>query len=131
MEKNSKVWIGRFYGLLAILAAIAITASYRWISPRAAIFGLLGVLLLAAGFKITEVLVGILTKTRSANASGVVLFLGLKVAWWGSVFLIATKIQKTDAIGFAIGFAVFLLAILIQGLWAVGIPKVSPPKKDS
>ncbi len=117
--------------VLAALAAIAITASYWWVSPRAAFFSFIGIALLASGFKITEVLVGILTKTRSANASGVVVFLGLKVAWWGLVFLIATRIQKTDAIGFAIGFAAFLLAVLVQGLWAVGLPKVSPHKKDS
>jgi hypothetical protein len=131
MDVSSKVWLGRFYFLFAGVTALAVAAAYHWISFRIALFTLVGAVVLGGGFKITEILVGILTKTRSANATGIVLILALKLGWWGLIFLLATKIDAKDAMGLAIGFAAFLIAILIQGLWAVGLPKISPPKKDS
>src|SRR4051812_21867327 len=109
MDVSSKVWLGRFYFLFAAIALLAAAAAYHWHSLRLAVFAVLGALVLGGGFKITEILMGIIAKTRSANASGIVLVLALKLGWWGLIFLLATKTSSKDAMGLAIGFGAFLV----------------------
>ena len=128
---NSRVWLGRFYGVLAVTGLLATGATALYLSPRAAGFCFLGVILLGSGFKLTELIVGTLTKTRSANASAIVIIFSFKLFWWLMVFWLAKHAKGADALGFASGLGAFLVALLAQGLLSAGMPKLSSHNKDS
>lgn len=128
---NSKIWVGRFYGILAGTTLVAGAVSYYLLAPRAAVFCVLGSALLGGGFKLTEILVGVLTKTRSANVSGIAVIFAFKLGWWGIVIWVAIRVQRLDSMALLAGFGAFLVAILLQALWAAGAPKLSAHNKDS
>lgn len=128
---KSEIWLGRFYGILAGTTALAGLLSYFFLPSGAVVFCFLGSALLACGFKLTEVLVGVLTKTRSANALAIVLIFTFKLGWWALVFWAARQVRGPVSLGVAAGLGAFLVALVTQGLLAAGWPKLSSHNKDS
>ncbi len=123
-------WTGKIYLWMTGfgLAAVAI-AALLW-GGRQGLFALAGATVLVVGFRISELLIGILTKVRAANNLAIGLLLLFKLAWWGGIFILSRVITQEDLKGLALGFAAFLLTIAAQALVTMGLPTVSAPKRD-
>lgn len=111
--------------VLLILGVLALGfAVFYWglwaITPTA-----LGLLCLALGFKITELLVAILSGVRSANPSAIAILFLCKFLWWGALFWGSKRAPMEWQKPFALGLGVFLLSLLIGGLRHYGLPKIS------
>jgi hypothetical protein len=127
--KEVKSWRQTFNLHLAVWAIIAlITGSYLF-GNKGVMYAGLGFGLLSVGFLITEYLVGIFTKVRTANATAVTLLAGLKLLWWAGLFLIVRRVKGDVVLPVAIGFGAFLLSILSMSVHVFGLPKISSPKQ--
>lgn len=82
-------------------------------------------LCLALGFWVTEMLVGIFTKVKKANATAIALLLFVKLAWWAAIFWGAKRIPHGHDGAVALGIGTFLLALLFSTLKHYGMPTIS------
>lgn len=107
------------------LSVVALGSSVWFWGLASAIPALLGILCLALGFKVTELLVGILTGVRKANATAIALLFLLKLTWWGLLFWGAKQAPPEWQKPFALGLGTFLVSLLVAGITHFGMPKVS------
>lgn len=129
MTQQKTQWIKKFYIFLGIWTAIAVAASAFFLGLLAAPITLLGAGLLAAGFKITELLVAVLTGVRKANGTAIALLFFLKLSWWGALFFLSKILKSGDVYPLALGFGAFLAALVSSVLYSVGLPKISAPSE--
>lgn len=129
MMQQRTVWIKRFYIFLGIWTTIAVLAGAYFIGVSAVPVTLLGAAILAAGFKITELLVAVLTGVRKANGTAVALLFMLKISWWGALFFLSKVLNSTHLYPLALGFGAFLAALISSILYSVGMPKISAPNE--
>jgi hypothetical protein len=127
--KSPKNWKKTFHLHLAIWGVIALATSFYFFGQRGLAYAALGFGLLSIGFVITEYLVAIFTKVRTANATAITLLGGLKLLWWAGLFVIVQRIKGDVMIPIAIGFGAFLLSILTMSVHVFGMPKISVPKE--
>lgn len=113
-------------GMSGLGTAAIVTSAYMWGLPSI-LPAFLGLLCLALGFKITELLVAILTGVRKANPTAVSLLFLLKFAWWGGLFWGSKHAPQEWQRPFALGLGAFLLSLVFAGVMHYGIPKISPP----
>jgi hypothetical protein len=121
-------WPSRLYPIVAVWALVATGLAYYLWGASTAAAALIAVAVLAAGLRITELLLAVFTKVREANSSAIALLFMAKLAWWGFIFWLSKHVSKEMLPGIALGFGAFLLAVLSLGLWLFGIPKISPPR---
>lgn len=128
MESPIRKWkkIERTFMISGGILSLAALAGSIWLwGAFSGLPMLLGVLCLALGFKLTELLVGILTGVRKANATAVALLFFLKFSWWGILFWGAKHAPSEWQKPFALGLGTFLFSLLIAGVTHYGFPKVS------
>lgn len=123
-------WTKKIYSwMLGFGVAGGGVAAFAW-GMRQGVFALVGMGILAAGFRISELLIGVLTRVRAANGVAIGLLLAFKLLWWGGIFFLSRVITPGDLPGLAVGFGAFLLTLTAQGVVALGAPKLSAPRKD-
>lgn len=124
--KLPKDWQKKFAIILLCWTTIALLAAAFFFPLPRLIAVAAGVLCLAAGLKITELLISIFTGLRKANATALVLLVFLKLAWWAALFWGARHVSQETASALGIGFGAFLLSVLTLGLRVFGMPKIFP-----
>jgi len=117
--------------MLALGAAVGGVGVFWLLGPTHSLVTLVTILCFALGFWVTELLIGILTRLKTANASAILLLLVAKFAWWGGLFYAAKYLPADLKIGVAIGMGVFLLSLLLAGLGQFGFPRISDGKPPS
>ncbi len=85
-------------------------------------------LCLALGFWLTEMLIGVFTRVKTANASAVVMLFTGKLAWWALLFWAAKRLPAGLDGAVASGLGIFLIALLISTLQHYGMPRISDGK---
>lgn len=123
-------WKKTFYisaGAWLLIVTTLAFLFYGWPHVLAAPFGML---LLLAGFKITELLVAVFTKVRSANATAIGLLFLAKIAWWASLFIASRYVPEAALPALAIGFSGFIGALFTLIISLYGLPKISPVKQS-
>lgn len=85
-------------------------------------------LCLALGFWLTEMLVGVFTKVKTANATAIVLIFSGKLAWWALLFWFARHLPAGLDGAVASGLGIFLIALLFATLRHYGMPRISDGK---
>jgi hypothetical protein len=111
--------------VLLVFGGVALGFSIYYWGLWAVIPTALGLLCLALGFKITELLVAILSGVRKANPSAIAILFLFKLIWWGALFWGSKRAPVEWQKPFALGLGVFLLSLLIGGLRHYGLPKIS------
>ena len=125
------IWLKKFYIFLGVWLLIALVAG-GFLFPLAMLpFILLGALALLSGFKLTELLVSVLTGVRKANALAIIIIFLLKLLWWATLFVVSKKVTQPMIAPLGLGFAAFLLALLSAALFVFGVPKISAPKNPT
>lgn len=124
VQKWKKVRKSFFYWLLAGMVAGGGAALGFWDFQRALVLEI-SCLCLALGFWITEMLIGVFTTVKKANASAIVLlFLG-KILWWGTLFWCSRHIAPGMEAAVASGIGIFLAALLLSSIQHYGMPRIS------
>lgn len=118
--------VRRSFALLLVLAlVIAGGFSYwQWGVERAATTTA-AILCLALGFWITEMLIGVFTRVKRANATAIGLLFLAKLAWWGCLFYGAKHLPAGHDGAVAVGLGAFLLALLFASIGHYGMPRIS------
>ena len=121
-------WKKIFLGILAAWSLLALVGS-AYAHGLSTLHGVaLGVILLGLGFKITEVLISVLTGVRSANASAIGLIFLAKIGWWALLFAVSRFLPSSLEMPLAMGIGAFLLSVLSLVVYLFGMPKISAPK---
>ncbi len=129
MNVLPKNWQKKFYKIaLASLVGAGIVAAYLW-EPKAAIYAVLSSAVLLTGFKITELLIAVLTGVRKANTTAIALLFMAKLAWWVSLFVLSKNIPAEMRGAVGIGFGSFLCAASSMALFSFGLPSISAEKE--
>jgi hypothetical protein len=123
-EKWKKVRRSLLWGLILGVAGSATLAYYLW-GASSVLTTELALLCLALGFWVTEMLVGVFTRVKTANASAVGFLFVAKLAWWGALFVGAKRIPPGHDKAVALGVGTFLLALVFSTLQHYGMPKIS------
>lgn len=110
---------------LAVLGAIALVFSWKQWGPQHAFTTGAAALCLALGFWITEMLIGVFTRVKRANATAIGLLFIAKIAWWGVLFYGARHLPAGHDGAVAVGLGTFLLALLFATLRHYGMPRIS------
>ena len=125
------IWIKKFYIFLGAWTLLALGIGAYFFPVNLLPFVILGAVALLSGFKLTELLVSVLTGVRKANPAAIALIFFLKLLWWLALFLISRKITQPMIAPLGLGFAAFLLALLSAALQVFGLPKISAPKNPT
>ena len=123
-----KKWKGVRHTLLWSLAAGALVSSglSYWLWDQSSVITTeLSLLCLALGFWVTEMLVGVFTRVKKANATAITLLLLAKLGWWAALFWGAKRIPHGHDGAVALGIGSFLLALLFSTLKHYGMPTIS------
>lgn len=105
-------WAAHLYGWEGAIGAVGGSAS------------------LAAGFKLTELLLSLLTRARKANVTMIVILVGAKLLWWLAIFLGAQWTPAAYLRGLGWGVGAFLCALSSLGFWIYGRPTISTAKQS-
>jgi hypothetical protein len=129
MDKGSMhKWNSAKRTLLILLGAFGSVATafswWRWSAPHA-LTSFFAILCLALGFWITEMLIGVFTRVKRANATAIGLLFIAKFAWWGMLFYGARHLPAGHDGAVAVGLGTFLLALLFGTLRHYGMPSIS------
>lgn len=109
-----------------LLTALASGGLAYWLwGADSVLTTVLALLCLALGFWVTEMLVGVFTRVKRANASAIGFLLLAKLAWWATLFWGARHIPAGHDGAVALGIGSFLLALLFSTLRHYGMPKIS------
>ncbi len=82
-------------------------------------------LCLALGFWLTEMLLGVFSGVKRANATAIALLFIAKVAWWVALFWAANRIPPGHNRAVALGVGTFLVALLVSTFKHFGMPTIS------
>jgi hypothetical protein len=120
---NNKLWKRPLLISFVVWGAVVATSTFYIFNSQALYFSLGAYILMAFGFKVTEMLVALFTGMVKANTSGVALVFSLKICWWGLIVIAAQYIAPSQTFYIATGIGGFLLAILSTVIFAQGLPK--------
>ena len=109
--------------LLSVLVAGGF--SYGQWGAQRAVTTIGAILCLALGFWITEMLIGVFTRVKRANATAIGLLFLAKLAWWGGLFYGARHLPAGHDGAVALGLGAFLLALLFASIGHYGMPRIS------
>ena len=112
------------WSLIATALAIGAFSYWQW-GPEFAISTEFVFLCLALGFWVTEMLVGVFTGVKKANATAIALLFFVKLGWWTALFWGARRIPQGHDGAVALGIGGFLLALLFSTLRHYGVPTIS------
>lgn len=129
MEKGSlQKWKSAKKSLLLALLAMSVLGTgfswWKWGADRA-FTSAASILCLALGFWITEMLIGVFTRVKQANATAVGLLFLAKLGWWWALFVGAKHLPPGHDGAVAVGLGGFLLALLLASLRHYGMPSIS------
>jgi hypothetical protein len=112
-----------FLQTLAGLTALAAALSFWLWGPLAALLTLCAVLFLAAGFWITESLIGVFARVKKVSPTAAIFLFTGKLLWWGSLFVASRRVPQGLELSVALGMGAFLLALVLAVLSHAYLPK--------
>ncbi len=118
-----------FLGLVLFFGLLGSGLSFWQWGPERALASGAATLCLALGFWITEMLIGVFTRVKAANASAIGLLLVGKLGWWGLLFYVAKHLPVGHDGAIAVGMGAFLIALLLAAIVHYGMPSISDTER--
>lgn len=111
--------------LLLLELAVGSGVAFWFWGLKGALAFALSLLCLASGFWLTEMLIGVFTRVKTANPAAISLLVSGKVLWWAALFLGARRLPPQLGGAVALGVGAFLTALFFSSIRHCGIPRIS------